>query len=90
MEITLENLYLFFSNPFVLGTLAVIALLLTFIALYLRFFVLTADQRNLHSYACRYPDDKDKVSFAILTYFLFEFLLHKIIKQNTHTSQNVV
>ena len=75
MEITLENLYLFFSNPFVLGTLAVIALLLTFIALYLRFFVLTADQINLHSYACRYPDDKDKVSFAtlLLSSFFFYF-----------------
>ena len=84
MEITLENLYLFFSNPLVLGTLAVIALLLTFIALYLRFFVLTADQRNLHSYACRYPDDKDKVRFATLVSSFFFYFYTKFDKIHLH------
>lgn len=68
MEITLEGLYLFFSNPIVLTVLAVTSVILTVVALYLRFFVHTAGQRNLHSYACRYPDDKDKVSVSPMNF----------------------
>lgn len=67
----LETLYIFFSNPIVLSILAAIGVLLTIIALYLRLFVLTEGQRNLKSYACRYPDDKDKVILNHSSFFPF-------------------
>jgi len=58
----LHDLIDFVAQPHVRFILTALAVIAVAVAIYLRCFVLTNSERNLKSYACRYPDDKDKVS----------------------------
>ncbi|XP_067935826.1 conditioned medium factor receptor 1-like isoform X2 [Watersipora subatra] len=51
----------FFSLQEVQIVCAILGIFAISVALYLRTFVLTDADRDLHSYACRYPQDKNKV-----------------------------
>lgn len=58
----LHDLIWLFSQLHIQLICAVLSILAMFVALYLRFFVLTNADRSLASFAGRYSKDKDKVS----------------------------